>query len=128
MAVEANALPFAEAIDFLKGKVNLPTQKWDDLRHAAHVRAFSVAGVVRDDMLADFRMAMAKAREKGTGLAEFRKDFDAIVDRTGWQFNARGGTMEERRAWRARIIYKTNMRTSYMAGQIGRHTSELQSH
>jgi hypothetical protein len=122
MAVEANALPFGEAIDFLKGKVNLPTAKWDDLRHGAHVRAFSVAGVTRDDMLADFRAAIEKAREKGAGLAEFRKDFDAIVDRTGWQFNARGSTEEERRAWRARIIYKTNMRTSYMAGRYKQMT------
>lgn len=117
MAAEGRGLPFAEAIDFLQGKVNLPTERWDDLRHGAHVRAFSVAGVTRDDMLADFRAAIEKARTQGTTLDEFRKDFDAIVDRTGWKFKARGATEEERRAWRARIIYKTNMRTSYMAGR-----------
>lgn len=112
-----DAIPFQEAIDFLAGKVNLPTRRYDDLKHDAHVRAFSVAGVTRDDMLADFRRAIEKARSEGTGFAEFRKDFDAIVDRTGWTFNARGSTEEERRAWRARIIYTTNMRTSYMAGR-----------
>lgn len=110
-------VPFQEAIDFLHGKVNLPTQKWDDLLRDAHVRAFSVAGVTRDDMLADFRAAIEKARVAGTGLQEFRKDFDRIVNATGWKFNARGSTEEERRAWRAGIIYKTNMRTSYMAGR-----------
>lgn len=115
-------LPFQEAIDFLQGKVNLPTKRWDDLRHAAHVRAFSVAGVTREDMLADFRRAIEKARTEGTGFNEFRKDFDAIVDRTGWKFNARGSTDEERRAWRARIIFTTNMRTSYMAGRYAQLT------
>ena len=122
MAIEGKPVPFAEAIDFLKGKVNLPTRKWDDLRHDGHVRAFSVAGVTRDDMLADFRAAMEKAQTSGTGLQEFRKDFDAIVDKTGWKFNAVGSTEEARRAWRARIIYKTNMRTSYMAGRYKQMT------
>ncbi len=122
MAIEGRQLPFAEAIDFFNGKVNLPTKKSDDLRHDGHVRGFSVAGVERDDMLADFRAAMAKAQTSGTGLQEFRKDFDAIVDRTGWKFNARGSTDEERRAWRARIIYKTNMCTSYMAGRYKQMT------
>lgn len=117
MALEPRQIPFGEATDFLNGKVNLPTERWDDLLRAAHARAFSVAGVTRDDMLADFRAAIEKAREQGTGLQEFRKDFDAIVDRTGWKFRARGATEEERRAWRARIIYTTNMRTSYMAGR-----------
>ena len=113
----ADQIPFKEAIEFLSGKVNLPTRRHDDLKHAAHARAFSVAGVTRDDMLADFQRAVEKARTAGTGLKEFRKDFDAIVDRTGWRYNSHGKTEEERRAWRARIIYTTNMRTSYMAGR-----------
>lgn len=118
----ADDIPFQEAIDFLQGKVNLPTRRYDDLKHAAHVRGFSVAGVTRDDMLTDFRRAIEKARIEGTGFSEFRNDFDAIVDRTGWKFNARGSTEEERRAWRARIIFTTNMRTSYMAGRYSQLT------
>lgn len=113
----ADQIPFQEAIDFLAGKVNLPTDRWDDLLTAAHARAFSVAGVTRDDMLTDFRMAIEKARAEGTGFKEFQAAFNEIVDRTGWKFRARGATDEERRAWRARIIYTTNMRTSYMAGR-----------
>ena len=113
----ADGVPFQEAIDFLAGKVNLPSRRWDDLQHAGHVRGFSVAGVTRDDMLADFRAAIEKARRNGTGFNEFRKHFDAIVERTGWQYFSHGQTEEERRAWRANIIYSTNMRTSYMAGR-----------
>ena len=113
----AEQLPFQEAIDFLRSKVNLPTRKYDDVLRQGQVRGFTVAGVTRDDMLSDFRAAVEKARTQGTGFNEFRKDFDDIVDRTGWKFNARGETEEERRDWRARIIYTTNMRTSYMAGR-----------
>ncbi|MGN7715201.1 PBECR2 nuclease fold domain-containing protein [Agrobacterium radiobacter] len=113
----ADQLPFQEAIDFLSQKVNLPTRRSDDLRHGAHVRAFSVAGVTRDDMLSDFRVAIEKARSEGTSLAEFRKDFDKIVERYGWKYFSHGKTDEERSAWRSKIIFTTNMRTSYMAGR-----------
>jgi hypothetical protein len=113
----ADQLPFQEAIDFLKNKVNLPTKRYDDVMRQGQVRGFTVAGVTRDDMLSDFMAALLKARSEGTGFNEFRKDFDTIVDRTGWTFNAKGDSEEERRDWRARIIYTTNMRTSYMAGR-----------
>lgn len=115
-------MPFQEAIDFLAGKVNLPARRWDDLKHGAHVRAFSVAGVTRDDMLSDFRAAIEKARAEGTGLNEFRKDFDAIVERTGWKYFSHGKEEPDRRAWRSRIIYTVNMRTSYMAGRYAQLT------
>lgn len=117
MAIDGIGLPFQEAIDFFRRKVDLPTRKYDDLRHGAHVRGWSVAGVTNMEMLGDFRTAMEKARSQGTGLEEFRKDFDAIVERTGWKFYARGDTEEKRRAWRAGVIYRTNMRTSHMAGR-----------
>lgn len=119
---EAGPLPFKEAIDFSSAKVNLPTRRYDDLRHGAHVRAFSVAGMTRDDWLTEIRAAIDKAQVSGTGLKEFQNTFDEFVKRTGWQFNARGKTPEERSAWRARIIYKTNMRVSYMAGRYKQMT------
>ncbi|MFB2553348.1 PBECR2 nuclease fold domain-containing protein [Ensifer soli] len=118
----AGVLPFQEAIDFLAGKVNLPTYRSDDLKAAAHVRAFSVAGVTRDDMLADFAAAILRARTDGRPYEDFRKSFDEIVDRTGWVFKARGKTDEERRDWRARIIFNANMRVSYMAGRYAQMT------
>lgn len=118
MAVEGVRLPFPEAETFFRQKVNLPTQRWDDLRHGAHVRAFSVAGVVRDDMLADFRSALEKAQADGTGFQAFKASFNEIVTRTGWQFNAPGSTEDQRRDWRARVIFNTNMRVSYMAGRF----------
>jgi SPP1 gp7 family putative phage head morphogenesis protein len=119
---DGGMLRFEEAIDFLKGKVNLPARRYDDLLGYAHVRGFTVSGVVRDDMLADFKRALEKAQREGTGYQEFRKSFDEIVDRTGWKFNARGTNDEQRREWRALIIYKTNMRTSYMAGRYAQLT------
>ena len=111
------SLPFAEALEFLRAKLPLPTERWDDLLGAAHDRAFVVAGAMRPDLLADLQAAVVKAREKGTTLAEFRKDFEKIVAERGWT----GWTGEETkggRAWRARVIYETNLQTSYQAGRF----------
>jgi len=117
MAVEGFGLDFKPAIAFFEQKVNLPTKRSDDLKHGAHVRAFSVAGVSRDDILATFRAEIDRALHGGGDMASFRKVFDDVVDRTGWTFKARGRTEEERRAWRAGVIFSTNLRTAYMAGR-----------
>jgi hypothetical protein len=111
MAEEAyGQLPFNEAIAFFRQKVNVASPKWTDLLEGAHSRAFTVAGATKEGMLVDFRAAIDKAIAQGTTLDEFRKDFDNIVTKYGWDYK---GT----RGWRTRVIYDTNMRTAYAAGR-----------
>ncbi|MFN3985729.1 MAG: phage minor head protein [Rhodocyclaceae bacterium] len=109
-------LPFAEQIDFFRRKLNLPTERWDDIRKAAHDRAFIVAGAAQADLLADLRAAVDKAIASGTTLRTFRKDFREIVARRGWTGWTGEGTAAGE-AWRTRVIYETNLRTSYAAGR-----------
>ncbi|PBK06226.1 hypothetical protein CNQ84_02305 [Pseudomonas abyssi] len=110
MAVSAVSLPFREQNEFLRRKLNLPTESWTDIYTREHDYAFVVAGANRDELVADFRQAVEKAITGGTSLEEFRREFDAIVARHGWSYN--GG-----RNWRSRVIYETNLRSSYMAGR-----------
>lgn len=107
--INAFKLDFDEAIDFFKQKIRLPTASWTDIWQQQHDAAFVVAGAMRDDMLSDFQTAIMKAL-KGSTLAEFRKDFDAIVAKYGWDYN--GG-----RNWRSRVIYETNLDMAYAAGR-----------
>lgn len=112
----AFATPFDEQIDFFRQKLNLPSERWDDIVRAAHDRAFIVAGAQKADLLADLRAATERAIAQGTGLAEFRRDFAALVARHGWS----GWTGEGSAAgiaWRTRVIYQTNLATSYAAGR-----------
>lgn len=108
--VAYGSLPFAEQIAFFKRKLNLPTQSWADIYQHEHDWAFVVAGANRDAIVADFRVAVEKAITEGMTLAQFRKDFDAIAAQHGWDYN--GG-----RDWRSRVIYETNLNTSYAAGR-----------
>lgn len=110
-SAQAVSLPFTEQIDFFRQKVPLGTRAWTDIWEGEHARAFVVAGAMKDELLTDFKTAIEKAIEKGTTLAEFRKDFDGIVERHGWTYN--GG-----RGWRTRVIYETNLRTSYQAARF----------
>jgi len=116
MAVNYGSLPFAEAIQFFRAKLNLPTQKWDDLLGAAHDRAFVVAGAMQADLLADLKAAVDKAIADGTTLRAFRQDFEKIVAERGWTGWTGEGT-KGGRAWRTRVIYDTNLFSSYSAGR-----------
>lgn len=111
--------PFAEQVAFFRGKLGdlVPTAKWDDLWKSRHDRAFMVAGAAKADLLADLAAAVDKAISEGETLDAFRKRFGEIVRSHGWH----GWTGEESkagRAWRTRIIYQTNLSTSYAAGRL----------
>jgi uncharacterized protein with gpF-like domain len=109
-------LGFQEQIDFFRAKLRLPTDKWDDIWQAEHDRAFVVAGATKADLLADLAQAVDKAISTGTTLETFRKDFRKIVADHGWQGWTGEGTPGGF-AWRTKVIYETNLRSSYHAGR-----------
>jgi uncharacterized protein with gpF-like domain len=112
---EYGGRPFDEAIAFFRDKLRFPTEHWDDLWGMLHTKAFTVAGAMQEELLADFQSAVDAAIAEGTSLAEFRKTFDALVERYGWVY--KGG-----RNWRSKVIYETNLRTSYQAGRYQQMT------
>lgn len=109
LSAEYMQLPFDEAIEFFRKKINVPTETWKDLWKAMHARAFSVAGAMKTELLEDLREAVDKAISEGTTLVDFRKDFDKTVQRYGWKY--KGG-----KAWRAAVIFNTNLSTAYAVG------------
>jgi hypothetical protein len=84
---------------------------------AEHDRAFMVAGAAKADLLADLAGAVDKAIREGESLDAFRQRFAAIVQKHGWQ-GWTGSESEAGRAWRTRVIYQTNVQTSYAAGRL----------
>ncbi|MDO8933874.1 MAG: phage minor head protein, partial [Rhodocyclaceae bacterium] len=108
--------PFGEQVAFFRRKLALPSERWDDIERAAHDRGFIVAGAMKTDLVADLQAAVGTAIEQGKSIQWFRQNFDAIVARHGWT----GWTGEGSKggyAWRTRVIYQTNMATSYAAGR-----------
>ena len=107
---------FQEQVDFFRDKLNLPTEKWDDILGAAHDRAFVVAGATKADLLNDLRLAVDKSIAEGKSINWFRQEFKNIVRNNGWE-GYTGSDTQEGRDWRTRIIYRTNISTSYAAGR-----------
>lgn len=113
--VEGARQQFQEQIDFLRRKLNLPSETWRDIQRAAHDRAFVVAGATKADLLYDLRKAVDQAVQGGS-IGEFRKGFAEIVAKHGWTgWTGEGSKAGE--AWRTRVIYQTNLMTSYAAGR-----------
>lgn len=103
--------PFDEQIDYFNQKQPRPTKSSKDISGPDNDRAFVIAGAKDRDMLNDFQTAIGKALKDGPSLEAFRKDFDAIVAKYGWSYKGKRG-------WRTRVIFETNVRTSYMAGRL----------
>jgi hypothetical protein len=108
--------PFKEQVAFFKQKLNLPTEHYDDILHSQHDRAFIVAGAMKAELLTDLRESVRAAIEDGETLAQFRQRFNSIVKKNGWTGWAGEGS-EVGVAWRTKIIYATNLRTSHAAGR-----------
>ncbi len=114
-SAEAARLPYREAIDYFRQKVNVPSRHWTTLMDEAHARGFAVAGAADKALIEDFRAAVDKAISQGTGFKAFQKDFDSIVAKHGWVHHGHP-------QWRARVIYETNMSTAAAAGRYAQAT------
>jgi len=111
--------PFAGQVAFFRGKLGnlIPTAKWDDISKSAHDSGFMVAGAAKADLLADLAATVDRSISEGKSIEAFRKDFRAIVQKRGWHGWKGEGTAAGE-AWRTRIIFQTNMNTSYNAGRL----------
>ena len=116
MDAKSGSQYFQAAIDFFQEKVPVKGEAWDSLWQGQHATAFTVAGAMKDDQLCDLRQAVDKAISQGVSLADFRRQFKEIVAKHGWTgFTGEGS--KAGMAWRAKVIYDTNMRQAYNAGR-----------
>lgn len=116
MASNTFASPFAWQVEFFRKKLDLPSERWDDIKKSAHDRGFIVAGANKADLVADLRRAIDKCVAGGKSLGWYQKNFDDIVKKHGWTGWTGEGT-KAGRDWRTAITYQTNMSTSYAAGR-----------
>jgi hypothetical protein len=115
----ANRFPEpTEAKRFLKRKLNIETDSWDELKWGEHSHAFTVAHSVRANILDDIHGLINKAIGNGESFETFRKGMLETMTKTGWYGKA-GKTAEDKVYinWRIRIMYDTNMRTAYSASR-----------
>lgn len=113
--VDPFSLPFLEAIDFLKRKIDLPTAVGQRLSNEMHRKAFTIAGEMKLDLLGDFHTAINKMIAEGLTLNDFRQEFDSIVEKYGWDYKGSRG-------WRSQVIYEMNLQSAYQDGSYQQAT------
>lgn len=120
----AIGLPPEKAIEYFQKKGYRLTWDWWELWQEAHAKAFTVAKVMRMDILQDIRSMLEKALKEGITLQQFRKELEPRLKAKGWwgyKFvsypDGRTEKILEGSPWRIKTIFRTNMQTAYMAGR-----------
>ncbi|WP_170563127.1 phage head morphogenesis protein [Ruegeria atlantica] len=117
-----------EALEYFRAKGFAPPDSrfsYLDWWGASHARGFVVAKVMQDDLLRDIRDAVNRAIAEGQTLEQFRAELQPLLKRKGWwgrkvMTDTLTGEVREVQlgsARRLRVIFDTNMRTSYAAGR-----------
>jgi len=120
----ANLTP-KEAYDYFRAKALVPSFRWADVWEKEHATAFTVAGMLREDLLATVHDKLTKAIEEGRDAAWFEKELTPILETAGWWGRkdiTDPETGEVRSAQlgspsRLQLIYDVNVRQAYHAGR-----------
>ncbi|WP_169799438.1 phage head morphogenesis protein, partial [Cedecea neteri] len=111
------------AIRYFEGKHLTPTFNWKDLEDEAHAVQFTVAGILKLDVLNDIHQGLTQAMANGTTLTQFHNDLEPLLQRKGWL--GRGLVADEYgelagkklMPYRLDTIFRTNIQSAYAAGR-----------
>lgn len=112
------------AVEYFESKGYRISWDWTDTWQEANARAFTVAKVVRMDVLQDIRSAVGDALKGGTTFATFRKELEPTLRQKGWwgkqvvvDSKGEAEVVQLGSVRRLQTIYRTNLQTGYMAGR-----------
>ncbi|EOZ4638862.1 phage minor head protein [Enterobacter cloacae] len=120
----AYTLAPAEAIAYFESKGYVIGFNFHDVEALAHARAFTVAGVLKLDVLRDIRSALESVLENGDTWAEFKKNLLPVLEAKGWigkglVADPETGELHGKQLTPRRLqtIFDTNIQSSYNAGR-----------
>ena len=125
MTIEVLGVPPVEAIEHFRRKDWVVGFDWRDVDAAQHAHAFTVAKVMRKDLLATIRASVDKALAEGMTFEQFERELTPLLQQEGWwgrreMVDPKTGQkrlVQLGSPRRLRTIYDTNIR---MAGAHGR--------
>lgn len=113
----SDTIPYPEiAHKFLEKKINVPTDKWDELKWGEHAHAFTVAHSNEAAVLDTIHGLLNEAMQHGLSFQDFRNGLLDMMSAKGW-YGGTGHTEDEKQYinWRIGLIYDVNMRCAYEA-------------
>lgn len=118
-------LPPEKVIQFLESKGYTFGFRWHDVWQEAHTKAFTVAGVLKQDILEDIHQSLIEARKSGMAYGQWEKGIAQTLYQKGWLgakaelIGDENGELQGKRLTphRLRTIYQTNLRMAERAGE-----------
>lgn len=115
----------AQAIEYFQSKGYTIGFNWHEVEARAHATAFTVAGILRQDILQDVRAGLQDSLDNGLTLEQFRRQMAQKLTQKGWLADKaklvadEDGVLEGKQLTprRLRTIFETNMQSSYGAGR-----------
>jgi len=134
-----------EAVEYLQGRKQLAkTFSWQDLWQGEHAHQFTVSRLARLDILESLRDGITRSAQGDLSRRDWMKDARALLEKEGWwgtkevlepSPSGRGqgegsGTLLTTKfdPARLKLIYDTNARMAYAAGQWQRITRNKSTH
>ncbi|TKI08656.1 phage head morphogenesis protein [Martelella alba] len=121
------------AIEYFQSKGYAMGFNWHDVEARAHATAFTVAGVLKQDILEDIRGSLQDALANGKTLEQFRRDLTPTLTQKGWLADKAklvaddDGVLEGKQLTprRLRTIFETNMQAAYGAGRYAEQMANV---
>lgn len=120
----AIGLPPEKAIEYFKSKGYTFSWDWWDTWQEAHTKAFTVAKVMRMDILQDIRDMIQKSLDDGITFQQFKKELEPRLKAKGWwgkkmimDADGKASEVQLGSPYRLKTIYQTNLQTAYNAGR-----------
>ena len=110
----------AQAIEYFQSKGYTIGFNWHEVEARAHATAFTVAGILRQDILQDVRAGLQDSLDNGLTLEQFRRQMTQKLTQKGWLADKaklvadEDGVLEGKQLTprRLRTIFETNMQSS----------------
>lgn len=125
-----------EAVDYIRGKDLRVGFSYQDVWGAEHAHGFSVAKIMKLDLLGDVQESLAQAAEQGRPFRDWAKRIRPEMEKRGWwgvkdHIDPKTGAVERVQLGspqRLHTIYSANMRAARAAGQWQRIQRNKQTH
>ena len=112
-----------EAIRYFESKGYTIGFNWHDVEARAHATAFTVAGVLKQDVLQDIHGALSESLREGKTFDQFKRQLTPVLEQKGWMGNGlvadEDGVLQGKQLTprRLKTIFETNMQVAYNAGR-----------
>jgi len=115
-----------EAIKAFVQKGNAPSWNWYEVWQEAHAKYFTVAKVMKLNVLRDIRNMVQKSLDEGITFHQFKKELEPKLRNAGWWGKDKDTGAQLGSPYRLKVIFQNNLNAAYSAGRYKQMMDNVQ--